>query len=134
MRFEYDRYRVWIRLPQRLAPSIALLHTYRLNDDGTLPNPDDCSGFDCIYKVNQRDLLEYDASGFATTDLMEWPWQLGVPVIDGDGDPNNYNLEGGDRPETPTPASRPRFNSAPTIPTLSIRRRRSGLVCRWQAP
>ncbi len=70
-----------------------------LNDDGTLPNPDDCSGFDRIYKVSLRDLLDYDASGLATTDLMEWPWHLGAPVVDGDGDPNNYDLEGGDRPE-----------------------------------
>ena len=70
-----------------------------LNEDGTLPNPDDCSGFDRIFKVSARDLLEYDATGTASQDLLDWPWQLGAPVIDGDGDPDNYNLEGGDRPE-----------------------------------
>ncbi len=32
-------------------------------------------------------------------DLREWPWQWGAPVIDGDGNPANYNLAGGDRPE-----------------------------------
>jgi hypothetical protein len=34
-----------------------------------------------------------------TDNLADWPWTWGAPVIDGDGDPDNYNLAGGDRPE-----------------------------------
>ena len=69
-----------------------------LNEDGTLPNRDDCSAFDRIYKVGLRDLLVYEVLGTASPDMVAWPWQHGAPVVDGDGDPNNYNLEGGDRP------------------------------------
>ena len=69
-----------------------------LNEDGTLPNRDDCSAFDRIYKVGLRDLLVYEALGVASPDMLAWPWQLGAPVVDGDGDPSNYNLDGGDRP------------------------------------
>ena len=35
----------------------------------------------------------------AATDLAEWPYDLGAPVIDGDGTEGNYNLAGGDRPD-----------------------------------
>ncbi len=61
--------------------------------------PADCSAFDRIYSLRLRDLLDYDVTGVARPDLADWPWHLGAPVIDGDGDPDNYNLEGGDRPE-----------------------------------
>lgn len=61
--------------------------------------PTDCSIYDRIYSVYERDINSYEQTGEATADLVEWPWELGAPVIDGDGDPNNYNLAGGDRPE-----------------------------------
>ena len=67
-----------------------------LNEGGLPPT---CSAFDRIYSVSLRDLLDYDVTGLARQDLLDWPWQLGAPVIDHDGDPDNYNLEGGDRPE-----------------------------------
>ncbi len=70
-----------------------------LNDDGTLPNPDDCSEYDRVWSVSRQDIADYEATGTATTDLREWPAQLGAPVIDGDGEEGNYNLEGGDRPD-----------------------------------
>ncbi|MEM8487633.1 MAG: T9SS type A sorting domain-containing protein [Bacteroidota bacterium] len=60
--------------------------------------PADCSLYDRVYSVYQRDINEYNETGEATRDLLEWPWDLGAPVIDGDGNPENYNLEGGDRP------------------------------------
>ena len=69
-----------------------------LNEDGTLPDPDDCSAFDRIWVVDAYDLELYDETGVATTDLAEWPVHLGAEVIDGDGFPNNYVLERGDRP------------------------------------
>jgi hypothetical protein len=69
-----------------------------LNADGTLPDPEDCSGFDRIWVVDAFDLDLYEAEGVATPDLAGWPFDLGAPVIDGDGVAGNYNLEGGDRP------------------------------------
>ena len=61
--------------------------------------PADCSAYDRLFKVSLRDLDEYDTNGIPTNDLRDWPWEIGAPVLDGDGDPNNYNLEGGDRPD-----------------------------------
>ena len=69
-----------------------------LNDDGSLVNPD-CSVYDRIYVVSRRDIQDYDAGGTPTRDLADWPANLGAPVIDGDGNPDNYNLAGGDRPD-----------------------------------
>ncbi|MEP0547325.1 MAG: T9SS type A sorting domain-containing protein [Rhodothermales bacterium] len=70
-----------------------------LDEDGSLPNPDDCSTFDRFWLVDPFDLALYDATGEATGDLLNWPVDLGAPVIDGDGVEGNYNLAGGDRPE-----------------------------------
>ena len=69
-----------------------------LSDDGSLPNPDDCSAFDRIWLIDAFDLSLYEATGTASGDLQSWPIDLGAPVIDGDGVEGNYNLEGGDRP------------------------------------
>ena len=70
-----------------------------LNDDATLPNPNDCSPFDKIYKISRADVQVYEDKGEITLDLRDWPYVLGAPVIDGDGIPGHYNLAGGDRPE-----------------------------------
>ena len=69
-----------------------------LNDDASLVN-EDCSVYDKIYVVSREDIQNYDAGGPAGPDLQNWPANLGAPVIDGDGDPDNYNLAGGDRPD-----------------------------------
>ena len=61
--------------------------------------PADCRPFDKIYNIYLRDIIEYEQTGEITDNLANWPWQMGAPVIDGDGDPENYNLAGGDRPE-----------------------------------
>ncbi len=61
--------------------------------------PADCSLFDRIFKITRSDLDRLNQGGPASGDILDWPWQLGAPVVDGDGNPNNYNLEGGDRPE-----------------------------------
>jgi hypothetical protein len=61
--------------------------------------PSDCSKYDRIWKVNQSDIKDYERGKTPAKDLLEWPYDLGAPVIDGDGNPNNYNLAGGDRPE-----------------------------------
>ena len=87
-----------------------------LNDDGTLPDSDDCSQFDRIYVVSRQDILDYEAGGTPVADLAEWPAELGAPIIevedadsvdnDGDGDIDEgdegdgvYNLAAGDRPD-----------------------------------
>ncbi len=61
--------------------------------------PADCSAYDRIYLVSREDLRRYDQAGSAATDLAEWPWELGAPVVDGDGNPDNYDLAAGDRPD-----------------------------------
>jgi len=59
----------------------------------------DCRPYDRIWTIERSDLERLDATGLATPDIAEWPWQLGAPVIDGDGNPDNYELQAGDRPE-----------------------------------
>lgn len=62
------------------------------------PPPNDCLPYDRIYEITRADILAYNDSGKTSGNLRDWPWHLGAPVLDGDGDPNNYNLDGGDRP------------------------------------
>jgi hypothetical protein len=61
--------------------------------------PSDCSKYDRIWKVSKSDITDYESGNTPAKDLLEWPYDLGASVIDGDGNPNNYNLAGGDRPE-----------------------------------
>ncbi|HEX8386197.1 MAG TPA: T9SS type A sorting domain-containing protein [Rubricoccaceae bacterium] len=68
-----------------------------LGTDGRPVNPSDCSGYDEIFSVTRADITNYEA-GNPTGDVLTWPWELGAPVVDGDGNPDNYNLAGGDRP------------------------------------
>ena len=70
-----------------------------LGSDGRPVNPDDCSAYDRLYKVSRSDIQNYEATGQATADLAEWPYDLGAPVIDGDGTEGNYDLAAGDRPD-----------------------------------
>ncbi|MEM6783895.1 MAG: T9SS type A sorting domain-containing protein [Bacteroidota bacterium] len=67
-----------------------------LDDTGNAPT--DCAAFDRIWTVTDQDLRRYDTTGEATDDLRDWPAALGAEVIDGDGNPNNYDLAAGDRP------------------------------------
>jgi len=67
-----------------------------LDEDGSPPT--DCSAYDRIYSIYRDDILHYNQTGEATADLAEWPWEVGAPVLDGDGNPDNYDLEAGDRP------------------------------------
>ena len=70
-----------------------------LGPDGRPVNPNDCSAYDRLYKVSRSDIENYEARGQAAEDLADWPYDLGAPVIDGDGTEGNYNLAGGDRPD-----------------------------------
>jgi hypothetical protein len=69
-----------------------------LNEAGELPNPDDCTPYDRIYTIYRADIERYNQTGETATNLAEWPWQLGAPVLDGDANPDNYDLSAGDRP------------------------------------
>ena len=60
--------------------------------------PADCAPYDRIFVVSKQDLQDFDAGLPHTSDIEDWPWELGAPVADGDGDLTNYNLAGGDRP------------------------------------
>ena len=62
-------------------------------------NPNDCAEFDRIYNVTRQQIADFESGLAPARDLADWPVELGAPVIDGDGDPTNYNLSGGDRPE-----------------------------------
>ncbi|CAN0064845.1 unnamed protein product, partial [Laminaria digitata] len=68
-----------------------------LDNDGN--PPDDCSSFDKIWEIKREDLQAYIDSGNISGNLRNWPWQLGAPVVDGDGNLHNYNLQEGDLPE-----------------------------------
>lgn len=61
--------------------------------------PADCSPYDQIWEITWTDLFDWFEFGTISTNLANWPWHLGAPVIDGDGVHGNYNLEGGDFPE-----------------------------------
>ena len=61
--------------------------------------PADCSQYDRIFSVTDDAIATYQQGGEPTQDMVDWPAELGAPVVDGDGNPNNYNLEGGDLPE-----------------------------------
>ncbi|GAB5536109.1 MAG: hypothetical protein Rubg2KO_23580 [Rubricoccaceae bacterium] len=67
-------------------------------EDAARP-PEDCSEHDRIYLVSREDIRRYYETGQAAPDLAEWPYQLGAPVIDGDGDSTNYDLRAGDQPD-----------------------------------
>ena len=62
-------------------------------------NPNDCAEYDRLYNVTRQQIADYEAGLAPARDLADWPVELGAPVIDGDGDPTNYNLSGGDRPD-----------------------------------
>ncbi|HEX8385993.1 MAG TPA: hypothetical protein VF576_07410, partial [Rubricoccaceae bacterium] len=68
-----------------------------LGDDGRPVNPASCDAYDEIFSVSRLDIANYE-QGSPTGDVLTWPWELGAPVVDGDGNPDNYNLAGGDRP------------------------------------
>lgn len=61
--------------------------------------PEECSDYDAIWEIRTEDILTFLDTGEKTENLLNWPWHLGAPVVDGDGDPDNYNLQGGDYPE-----------------------------------
>ncbi len=69
-------------------------------------DPADCSPFDRIYTVSRDDVAAYYRTGVATDDLRDWPAALGAPVLDGDGDPANYDLAAGDQPAITRPCRR----------------------------
>ncbi len=58
----------------------------------------DCAQYDRLYRVERRDLQALAAGGEPSIDVLRWPWQHGAPVVDGDGNPDNYDLVAGDRP------------------------------------
>ena len=60
--------------------------------------PADCSMYDKIWEIRSTDIDTFKTSGHITENLQNWPWDLGAPVIDGDGVAGNYNIAGGDLP------------------------------------
>ena len=67
-----------------------------LDDDG---NPlDDCVRYDHLWEITRKEIAAFNETGVATKNLLDWPWHLGAPVLDGDGIDGNYDLEAGDRP------------------------------------
>ena len=58
----------------------------------------DPGAYDRIYKVTRKEVIAYDQGEAPSKDMTDWPWQLGAPVLDGDGNPDNYDLIAGDRP------------------------------------
>ena len=76
-----------------------------LDDGATLPDSDDCSAFDRIYRIGAPELLAYEDGGPPTLDLTEWPVGLGAPAVDAQGAPvvptsrdQTIDLAAGERP------------------------------------
>lgn len=69
-----------------------------LGSNGRPVNPNDCSDYNRIYKVSLSDITAYEGGATPAADLADWPADLGAPVVDGDGNPDNYDLAAGDRP------------------------------------
>ena len=67
-------------------------------DENGMP-PSDCSAYDRIWEIRRSDIEQYLNDGSISENMMTWPWHLGAPVVDGDGNPDNYNIDGGDLPE-----------------------------------
>ena len=61
--------------------------------------PADCSVYDRMFRVSATDIADFLAGGTPTPDMEDWPYDIGAPVLDGDGVADNYNLSGGDVPE-----------------------------------
>ncbi|CAN0064777.1 unnamed protein product, partial [Laminaria digitata] len=61
--------------------------------------PEVCKNYDNIWEIRTKDISSFLAASHISDNLKNWPWYLGAPVVDGDGDPDNYNLAGGDLPE-----------------------------------
>ena len=59
----------------------------------------DCSVYDQVWAITREDIDHFVLRGQVSQNLLQWPWHLGAPVVDGDGEPGNYNLAGGDLPE-----------------------------------
>ena len=76
-----------------------------LDDGAALPDPDDCSAFDRIYRVSAPELTAYETGGTVTPSLAEWPVGLGAPAVDAQGAPvvptsreQMVDLAAGERP------------------------------------
>ena len=67
----------------------------RTGPDGVPPDSTACAGADRMWTLAQ---MWDDTDPAAIADILEWPAHLGAPVVDGDGDPSNYDLAAGDRP------------------------------------
>ncbi len=61
--------------------------------------PDDCKPYDKVWEIKPQDVTAFLETGEISNNLKNWPWHLGAPVLDGDGNPDNYNLAGGDQPQ-----------------------------------
>ncbi|MFT5142981.1 MAG: hypothetical protein ACI80V_003836 [Rhodothermales bacterium] len=58
----------------------------------------DCKDADRIYRVAPRDIRALDQGLPPSAGVLSWPWEIGAPVVDGDGVFDNYDLANGDRP------------------------------------
>jgi hypothetical protein len=61
--------------------------------------PADCAAYDRIWTVTSADVAALLADGVVRPSVADWPFALGAPVVDGDGDPSTYDPAGGDYPE-----------------------------------
>ena len=68
-----------------------------LDENGN--SPSNCKRYDKIWEIRKEDIEGFINGNGISNNLKSWPWRLGAPVIDGDGNTNNYNIAGGDLPE-----------------------------------
>ncbi len=82
----------------RTAMTYSNIDPFRAGPHDAIASGQPCNPYDRIFSVGGRDMHALDNGTEPAADVVDWPWQLGAPVVDGDGVPGNYNLAGGDRP------------------------------------
>jgi hypothetical protein len=60
--------------------------------------PADCERYDEIWTVTQPEVARLIETGEVSEAVATWPFDLGAPVVDGDGDPEAYDPSAGDYP------------------------------------
>lgn len=70
-----------------------------LGPDGVAPDSLSCAAADRVWSISRDDVELYRRTGAISETMRTWPAALGAGVVDGDSNPSNYSLSGGDIPE-----------------------------------
>lgn len=82
---------------QRISANTASVSVFRPGSYSGGEHTSDCSSTQ-VYRISRNAIEIYRRTGVISPELAAWPVHLGAPVVDGDGIPGNYNIQGGDVP------------------------------------